>query len=126
MSIIVFALLAGEILLILAVGRAIGGLATVGLLFGTSALGMLILRQRTARAARFFSARLRIGRPRSALALRGEPLLLLGGVLLLLPGLISDGLGVLLLALGAATWRRPPPPRPADEVIDVPFQVHDD
>jgi UPF0716 protein FxsA len=124
MGILVLAFLAAEILSIIAVGRAIGGLGTVALLLGTSLLGLALLRHRMARAAGLLAVRLRGRRLRSSAPLRGEGLLLLGGFLLLLPGLVTDGLGLLAAALGAVTWRRPPTTESNEEVIDIPFRVH--
>lgn len=84
-----------ELWLLIRVGMAVGALMTVVLLLGSACLGMFFLRQQ-ALALLFDPERLmREERPEQVLF--EAPMLALGGLLLILPGFISDGIGLLLL-----------------------------
>jgi UPF0716 protein FxsA len=122
----VLALPFAELAAFVAVAATIGfGLALL-LLVATSVAGGLVLRH---------AGGMHIARVRSALgtgsftALQTDntgALVLLAGILLFIPGFITDAIGVLLLLapLGAAL-RRGPPPRRADGVLDLePEQWH--
>jgi UPF0716 protein FxsA len=90
------AMLAVEIVAFIEVGHAIGWLLAVVLLLGTSVLGTQILR---------LQGRAAIARLSSAVAERRAPgraavdgiLGFLGGVLLVVPGFVTDAFGLLLL-----------------------------
>lgn len=85
-----------EIALFVTVGGRIGLLASLAVIFGTAALGGLVLRRAGARAAGEFRAAMAgIGRPE--IALGDHALVLLAGVLLILPGFLGDSAGLLLL-----------------------------
>lgn len=102
------------------------GLMTALMLVGvTSFIGALILRH--AGGSHIARVRTALGEGRFT-ALQADSaggLILIAGILLLIPGFITDALGVLLLAAplrqlaGAALRRGAPPPR-ADGVIDLP------
>lgn len=115
---ILLALVAVEIYLIIVVGGWIGALPTILLLVAGSLLGGYLLKREGARAVRAI---------RSAQAERRAPhreiadgiLIFLGGVLMLLPGFLSDAVGLLCLfpptrallrkgLLGLAIRRFPP------------------
>ena len=78
-----------EIAVILAVGRAIGGWPTVGLLIVESALGAWVVRREGSRAWTALATALRSGRMPSR-ELTDAALVLVGGTLLLTPGFVTD------------------------------------
>lgn len=85
-----------EMYLLIAIGGEIGALSTIALVFITAAVGIWMLRQQgfatLARALRSVQS----GRePVQEVA--EAPFLLLGGVLLLLPGFFTDAIGFLCL-----------------------------
>jgi UPF0716 protein FxsA len=90
------ALLVAEIAAVVAVGTRLGVLPTVLLLLLGSALGGWLLRREGTRAWRAFAAAVSDGRPPHREALDGV-LVLLGGLLVLFPGFVSDVLGLLCL-----------------------------
>lgn len=92
-----------EIAVILAVGRAIGGWPTVGLLLAESLLGAWLMKREGRTAWRALTEALRTGRM-PAKELTDGALLLIGGTLLLTPGFLTDLVGFFLVA---------PPTRPA-------------
>jgi UPF0716 protein FxsA len=85
-----------EITVIVAVGREIGALPTLGLLLVTAVLGGWLLRREGARTWRAFRAALDSGRPPAAEVVDGV-LVLFGGLLMMLPGFVSDVVGLLLV-----------------------------
>jgi UPF0716 protein FxsA len=92
----VIVLFAAEVAAFVAVGHAIGWLWTVLLLFGTSLVGWQVLR---------IQGRAAIERVSRAVSERGAPgraaldgvLGFIGGVMLVVPGFVTDAVGVLLL-----------------------------
>ena len=85
-----------ELTVLVAVGHAIGVLATVGLLVLASLVGAVLLRREGARALAAFVEALRTRRPPHQELLDGM-LIAAAGVLIVLPGFVSDVLGLLLL-----------------------------
>jgi UPF0716 protein FxsA len=93
---VLLAILAAEIVAFIEVGHAIGWLLAILLLLGTSVLGMQLLR---------LQGRAAIGRVSAAISEHRAPgraaadgiLGFLGGVLLVIPGFITDAFGLLLL-----------------------------
>ena len=85
-----------EIYVIVQVGQAIGAWWTVAALLAESLLGAWLVRREGLKAWRHLVAELAQGRPPTRAAADGG-LVLLGGLLLLTPGFISDILGLLLL-----------------------------
>ncbi len=141
-----------EIFVLISLGQHIGWLPTIGLLIGAGLLGSALARFEGLRVMTEWQRALAEGRmPDEGIVSGG--LVLLGGLLLILPGLVSDVLGLLLIVpftrrLVARVVRRgferrirdgrlkvqgthisygdPDPRRPAkDQVIDVPKQLDD-
>jgi UPF0716 protein FxsA len=119
-----------ELVVFITVAGAIGFLPALGLVLATSAAGALVLR----RAGGSHIARVRSAwDDGSFTALQADSagsFILLAGILLIIPGFITDTVGVLLLlvrlalTLGAALGRGGPPAR-ADGVVDLaPEQWH--
>lgn len=85
-----------ELTVLIAVGHAIGVLATIGLLMLASLLGAALLRREGARTLGAFVEALRTRRLPHRELLDGM-LIAAAGVLIVLPGFVSDALGLLLL-----------------------------
>ncbi|MGH4012460.1 MAG: FxsA family protein [Pseudonocardiaceae bacterium] len=85
-----------ELTVLIAVGNAIGVLATIGLLFLASLVGAALLRREGIRTLVAFNEALRTRRPPHREVIDGM-LLAAAGVLIVLPGFVSDILGLLLL-----------------------------
>jgi UPF0716 protein FxsA len=81
-----------EIYLLLLVGSIIGALATIFLVVFTAALGAWLLRQQGFATFRRFQENLAQGMVPAYEMIEG-PIILLGGILLLTPGFITDALG---------------------------------
>ena len=86
-----------EIAVLIAVGKVIGVGWTVALILGTSVLGGWLLRTQGARAWRAFRSEVNAGRPPGNAATDGL-LVLVGGMFMLVPGLVSDVIGLVLIA----------------------------
>ena len=78
-----------EIMVIIAVGQAIGGWPTFLLLIATSALGAWLIKREGGRAWRALGQALREGRM-PARELADGVVVLVGGTLLLVPGFVTD------------------------------------
>ncbi|MFF8847240.1 FxsA family membrane protein [Streptomyces sp. NPDC015127] len=89
-----------EIWLLTLVAEAAGGFAVLGLLVGAGVLGAMVIKRAGRRAFTNLTETLQ-QQPGAAVPTgssgKGNGLLMLGGLLLMLPGLISDALGLLLL-----------------------------
>ncbi|MBV8992430.1 MAG: FxsA family protein [Pseudonocardiales bacterium] len=85
-----------ELAVLIAVGHAIGILATIGLLILSSLIGAILLRREGSRTLTAFMAAVRTRRPPHSELIDGI-LIAAAGVLIVLPGFVSDGLGLLLL-----------------------------
>jgi UPF0716 protein FxsA len=85
-----------EIVVIIEVANAIGGFATALLLLGGSVIGGVIVRRVGSRAWRALRASAVEGRRAPHDVVDGA-IVLLGGLLLLVPGFITDAVGILLL-----------------------------
>jgi len=88
-----------EIYLLLQVGGIIGALPTIFLVVSTAVLGTWLLRQQGFATFRRFQASLAQGEIPAYEMIEG-PIILLGGLLLLTPGFITDLLGVACLIPG--------------------------
>jgi UPF0716 protein FxsA len=86
-----------EIGVLIAVGHVIGLGWTLLLMLGTSALGGWLLRQQGSRAWRAFRADLNAGRPPGTAATDGL-LIIVGGIFMLVPGFVSDVIGLVMIA----------------------------
>ncbi|HEY4279875.1 MAG TPA: FxsA family protein [Conexibacter sp.] len=99
MFLLVFLLIlvpAAELFVIIQVGEAIGALPTLRLLLLSSILGGTLLRSQGRIAWRRFRDAIAAGRPPGREVVDGA-LVVLGGSLLIVPGFISDAVGLLLL-----------------------------
>ncbi len=85
-----------EIVVIIAVGQAIGGWPTFGLLLAESAFGAWLVRREGGRAWQSLQEALTTGRMPSR-QLADAALVLVGGVLLLAPGFLTDIVGFFLV-----------------------------
>ncbi|MGW4521178.1 FxsA family protein [Amycolatopsis sp. NPDC004378] len=85
-----------EIAAIWAVGSAVGVLGTLGLLLAGAFLGSWLARREGGKAMRAFMSAARAGQPTEK-ELTDGMLVALGGVLILVPGFVSDVLGLLLM-----------------------------
>ncbi|MGO4958301.1 FxsA family protein [Luteococcus sp. Sow4_B9] len=91
-----------EVWVLLQVGRAIGGLPTIAILVLEAVLGAWLMRREGARTITALKQTLRAGRmPTSELS--DAVLVLVGGLLLMLPGFVTDVGGFVLLL----PWTRP-------------------
>ena len=85
-----------EMYLLIRVGNYLGALPTVALVLGTAAVGLALLRRQGPRALLGVQARLQVGElPVRELA--AGALLALAGLMLLMPGFITDAMGIALL-----------------------------
>jgi UPF0716 protein FxsA len=89
-------LLAIEVVVLIAIGQAIGVAVTLGLVAITSAIGAVLLVTEGRRAWRSFRADFNERRPWGNAALDAL-LVLVGTVLIVVPGFVSDVLGLLLV-----------------------------
>jgi UPF0716 protein FxsA len=85
-----------EIAVLIAVGQVIGLGWTLLLMLGTSALGGWLLRHQGSRAWRTFRSDLDARRPPGSSATDGL-LILVGGIFMLVPGFVSDVIGLVLI-----------------------------
>ncbi|SFW54918.1 FxsA family protein [Amycolatopsis australiensis] len=85
-----------EIAAIWAVGSAVGVLGTLGLLLAGAFFGSWLARREGGKAMRAFMSAARSGRPADK-ELTDGMLVALGGVLILIPGFVSDIVGLLLM-----------------------------
>ncbi len=127
MPFIAFVLLCAEVALLIKFGQAVGGGAVLIEILLTGGLGLLLLR--SAGRSVFAPARvleLLAQRPSRNLV-QSLGLLFLGGLLLLVPGLLSDAVGLAFVARFFLQRRRVPRRGPdAPDTIDIEFHVHDD
>ncbi|GAA2512946.1 FxsA family protein [Streptomyces gobitricini] len=101
-----------EIWLLTLVADAAGGLTVLALLVGGGVLGAAVIKRAGRRAFRTLTETLQQRQPGAAptspagpdRASTGNGFLMLGGLLLMIPGLISDVAGLLLLVPGVRTW----------------------
>jgi UPF0716 protein FxsA len=85
-----------DLYLLLRIGNAIGGVATLALVLITGALGAMLARAEGMRVLRAFQDAVARGiMPREGVM--SGALLMLGGALLITPGVITDALGLLLI-----------------------------
>jgi UPF0716 protein FxsA len=85
-----------ELLLLIRIGTLIGFLATSALIMITAGAGALLLRSQGGRVLKEIQAELRSGRMPAGHLLDGL-LILIGGIVLLTPGFLTDLAGLLLL-----------------------------
>ena len=102
--------LLAEVAAIWAVGSAVGVLGTIALLVAGAVLGSWLARREGGKAMRAFVESARLGRSSEKEVTDGM-LVGLGGLLIMLPGFVSDVLGLLLLlppsrAVARRLWLR--------------------
>ncbi|WP_020669206.1 FxsA family protein [Amycolatopsis nigrescens] len=105
MGVVILLYVVAEVAAVWAVSSAIGFLGTIGLLLAGAFLGSWLARREGARAARAFMQTAQAGRPAHAEITDGM-LIALGGVLIMIPGFVSDVLGLLLLLPTRGVFRR--------------------
>ncbi|HET9449254.1 MAG TPA: FxsA family protein [Aggregicoccus sp.] len=92
-----------ELYLLLRLGERLGALPVLGLLLLSAVLGLLLARSEGARVLRQVQAALARGQmPDEAMA--SGALVVVGGALLVLPGVISDAVGLVLLVPPSRRW----------------------
>lgn len=96
MAVLFLLYVVAEVAAVWAVSSVVGVLGTLGLLVAGAFLGSWLARREGARAARSFMTAARSGRSPQAEVTDGM-LVGLGGLLILLPGFVSDIAGLLLL-----------------------------
>jgi UPF0716 protein FxsA len=96
MAVVFLLYVVAEVAAVWAVISALGIFATIGLLLAGAFLGSWLARREGARTARTFMATARSGRSPHAEITDGM-LIGLGGLLIMLPGFVSDVAGLLLL-----------------------------
>ncbi|GLY67439.1 FxsA family protein [Amycolatopsis taiwanensis] len=110
MAVVLLLYLVAEVAAVWAVGSAVGILGTLGLLLAGAVLGSWLARREGARAARAFMTTARAGRPAHNEVTDGM-LIAFGGLLIMVPGFVSDLAGLFLLfpptrALVRRAWLR--------------------
>jgi len=105
MALVFLLYVVAEVAAVWAVGSAIGILPTIGLLVAGAILGSWLARREGGKAARAFVNTARAGKPAHNEVTDGM-LIALGGLLILLPGFVSDVAGLLLLLPTRALFRR--------------------
>ena len=127
MPFITFVILCIEIAILIKSGQAFGGGPVLLEILLTGGLGILLLRM--AGRSVFEPARViqLLMRSPTRNLIQSLGLLLVSGLLLLIPGLLSDAAGLVLAARFFLRGGRAPGSRPEDpNTIDVEFHVHDD
>lgn len=109
MAVLFLLYLVAEVAAVWAVASAIGFIATLGLLLLGAFAGSWLARREGGKAARAFMETARAGKPAHAEITDGM-LVALGGLLILIPGFVSDVAGLLLLGptrkLARRAWLR--------------------
>ncbi|TVT51609.1 FxsA family protein [Amycolatopsis rhizosphaerae] len=96
MAVVLLLYVVAEVAAVWAVSSALGVLATLGLLLAGAFVGSWLARREGARAARAFMTTTRSGRAPVAEVTDGM-LIGFGGLLIMVPGFVSDVVGLLLL-----------------------------
>jgi UPF0716 protein FxsA len=92
-----------ELAILVQLGMAIGVWPTIGLVVVTGTLGAWLARRQGVQVLRDIQADLSVGRMPAARMLDGL-MILVGALLLLTPGIVSDGVGALLLFPWTRAW----------------------
>lgn len=124
--VILFLLACGEIVGLIKIGQVIGGGPIFGEILLSGVLGIVLLQIAGRTVLRHVAVEVFVGRVSLRALLRRDLSLFLAGVLLLFPGLLSDAVGLLLVARYFLTRGDERPPRPSEpDAIDVPYEVHE-
>lgn len=105
MAVLLLLYIVVEVVAVWAVGSLIGFLPTVGLLVAGAFLGSWLARREGGKAFRAFMETARAGKPAHTEITNGL-LVALGGVLIMIPGFVSDVAGLLLLLPSRGLFRR--------------------
>lgn len=105
MAVLLLCYVVAEVVAVGAVASALGFLPTVGLLLAGAILGSWLARREGGRAFRAFMATAGSGKPAHTEITDGL-LVAFGGVLIMLPGFVSDVVGLLLLLPSRGLFRR--------------------
>lgn len=92
-----------ELVVLIEVGSEIGAFPTIGLLFLTAVVGVALLKRQGLATLTRVNQRLNSGELPAKEVIEGM-VLALGGVLLLVPGFITDAVGLLCLLPGTRHW----------------------
>ncbi|GHF57269.1 UPF0716 protein FxsA [Amycolatopsis bartoniae] len=127
MAVLFLLYVVAEVAAVWAVSSVVGVLGTLGLLIAGALLGSWLARREGARAARAFMSAARAGRSPQAEVTDGM-LVAFGGVLILVPGFLSDVAGLLLLlpptrGIVRRAWLRRVEKRTSPRVIVVDSEV---
>ena len=127
MAVLFLLYVVAEVAAVWAVSSVVGVLGTLGLLIAGALLGSWLARREGARAARAFMSAARSGRSPQAEVTDGM-LVALGGLLILVPGFLSDLAGLLLLlpptrGIVRRAWLRRVEKRTSPRVIVVDSEV---
>lgn len=120
----VIVLILVEIALFVTIGGRIGLLGSLAVIFGSAALGIVVLRGMGTRMAATMQSAVASARRGAGVQVGEQLLLALAGAMLVMPGFLGDALGLVLLvpavrrAIVAAVARR----MPAAEVHE--FEMH--
>jgi len=128
LPVVLFAVACIEVIGLIRIGLVIGGMPVLGLILLTAVLGLTILRLKGGPAVTSMVVSLFAGRltPKQLLR-RRELSVLLGGILLIVPGLLTDALGCVFVIRYLFTRRDPQRfGKEERDAIDVEFKVHDD
>lgn len=105
MAVLLLLYVVAEVAAVWVVGSLIGFLPTVGLLLAGAFLGSWLARREGGKAFRAFMETARAGKPAHTEITNGL-LVAFGGVLIMLPGFVSDVAGLLLLLPSRGLFRR--------------------
>jgi UPF0716 protein FxsA len=128
MPLILLLALFAEVAILIKLGQAIGGGYLLLELLLSAVLGLLAMRlarRAFVRTSEFVALLNSPGRVFRASGLA----VVMGGVLLILPGVLTDLLGIFLVARSLLSRIQQPPRGPMDserETIDVEYRIHDD
>ena len=129
MPFIVFVLTCVEIAGLIKLGQAVGGGPVLGEILLSGVLGLLLLQLTGRSALKNIAVNVFVGRLSLHTLLRHDLSLLLAGILLILPGLLSDAFALYLIVrylYEGPRREKPGPSRQGDGPIDVDYQVHDE
>ena len=118
-----------EIAGLIKLGQAVGGGPVLGEILLSGFLGLLLLQLTGRSALKNIAVNVFVGRLSLHTLLRHDLSLLLAGILLILPGLLSDAFALYLVVrylYEGPRREKPGPSRQGDGPIDVDYQVHDE
>ena len=118
-----------EIAGLIKLGQAVGGGPVLGEILLSGVLGLLLLQLTGRSALKNITVNVFVGRLSLHTLLRHDLSLLLAGILLILPGLLSDAFALYLIVrylYEGPRREKPGPSRQEDGPIDVDYQVHNE